>query len=100
MKTSNVIIARVYIRESAKLLNEIVNYLKTDAKIRGVSVFRAVGGYGDTGEHTAFFIDLSLNLPIVIEFFDCKEKIEPALEHLSQKLKPEHIVFWEAKANE
>lgn len=82
------------------MLNTIVSYLKNEAKIRGISVFRAISGFGDTSNHTASLIDLSLDLPLSIEFFDSKDKIEPALEHLSSIIKHEHIVFWEAKAND
>ena len=82
------------------MLNTIVNYLKNEAKIRGISVFRAISGFGETGNHTASLLDLSLDLPLSIEFFDSKEKVEPALEHLSSIIKHEHIVFWEAKAND
>ncbi|OGT44665.1 MAG: hypothetical protein A3E82_03675 [Gammaproteobacteria bacterium RIFCSPHIGHO2_12_FULL_38_11] len=100
MKTVEVIFVKIYITESSHMLNTIIKYLKNDAKIRGISVFRAISGFGDTGNHTASLIDLSLDLPLSIEFFDSKEKIEPALEHLSGIIKYEHIVFWEAKAND
>jgi len=100
MKTMDVIIARIYITESSNLLQPIVNYLKTEAKIRGLSVFRAISGYGETGNHSSSLVDLSLDLPLSIEFFDSKDKIEPALTHLSKLIKHEHIVFWEAKAND
>lgn len=100
MKTMDVIIVRIYITESSHLLNTIVNYLKTEAKIRGISVFRAISGFGETGNHTSSLLDLSLDLPLSIEFFDSKDKIEPALEYLSGIIKHEHIVFWEAKAND
>ena len=100
MKTIDVIIVRIYVMESSHLLTSIVNYLKTEATIRGVSVFRAISGFGETGNHTASLIDLSLDLPLAIEFFDSKDKIESALEHLSKIIKHEHIVFWEAKAND
>lgn len=100
MKTVDVIFVRIYITESSHMLNTIVNYLKNEAKIRGISVFRAIIGFGDTGNHTASLLDLSLDLPLAIEFFDSKDKINPALEHLSQIIKHEHIVFWEAKAND
>ena len=78
----------------------ILNYLKSEVKIRGISVFRAISGYGESGEHSASFVDLSLNLPLVIEFFDNKKKVEVALSHLSEMLNPEHIIFWDAKAND
>lgn len=100
MKTVEVIFVRIYITESSHLLKTIVNYLKNEAKIRGISVFRAISGFGDTGSHTASLIDLSLDLPLAVEFFDSKDKVDPALEHLAGIIKHEHIVFWEAKAND
>jgi len=100
MKTINVTMVRIYITEASHLLDIIVNYLKKEARIRGISIFRAISGFGDTGNHTASFVDLSLNLPLIVEFFDDnKNKIEQALEHLASIIKPEHIVLWEAKAN-
>lgn len=100
MKSIDVVMVRVYITESSHLLKTVVEYLKNEANIRGVSVFRAISGFGETGNHVASLIDLSLDLPLAIEFFDSKEKVEAALEHLSQIIKHEHIVFWEAKAND
>lgn len=99
MKTVDVIFVRIYITESSRMLNTIVNFLKNEANIRGISVFRAISGFGDTGTHTTSLIDLSLDLPLSIEFFDSQDKIEPALEHLSGIVKHEHIVFWKVKAN-
>jgi len=99
MKTIDVVIVRVYITESSKSLKPMLVYLKKEANIRGVSVFRAISGYGESGSHTSSLIDLSLDLPLTIEFFDEKSKIDIALVHLSKTIKPEHIVFWSAKAN-
>jgi len=99
MKTLEVMVVRIYITESSHALNNIVNYLKKEAKIRGFSVFRAISGFGETGSHSASFIDLSLDLPLVIEFFDTKDKVEPVLEHLNETIKPEHIIFWDAQVN-
>lgn len=100
MKTVDVIFVKIYITESSYMLNTIVSYLKKEAKIRGISVFRAISGFGDSGNHTASLVDLSLDLPLSIEFFDSKDKVEPALEYLSGIIKHEHIVFWNAKAND
>jgi len=100
MKTTDVICVKIYITESSHLLNTILNYLKDEVKIRGVSVFRAINGFGDTGNHKASFIDLSLDLPLVIEFFDSKDKVEPAIEHLNGMIKQAHIVFWSARVND
>lgn len=100
MKTIDVLMVRIYITEGSHLLNKIVDYLKNDVQIRGISVFRAISGFGETGNHTATLVDLSLNLPLTLEFFDDdKNKIEKALDHLNTIVKHEHIVLWEAKAN-
>lgn len=99
MKTVDVVMVRIYTMESAHLLKGIVSYLTTEAHVRGVSVFRAINGFGDSGAHGVSLLDFSLDLPLAIEFFDHKDKIDSVLQHLSQTIKPEHIVFWDAKAN-
>lgn len=100
MKSMDVTMVRIYLMESEHLVNKVVSYLKNEAKIRGISVFRAISGFGESGDHTTTLIDLSLNLPLAIEFFDSREKVQIALEYLSQTIKHEHIVFWDAKAND
>lgn len=100
MKTIDVLMVRIYITESSHLLNKIISYLRNDIKIRGISVFRAISGFGESGDHTSSLVDLSLDLPLTIEFFDDnKNTIEKALDELNKIVKPEHIVIWEAKAN-
>ena len=100
MNTLDVLVVRIYITESSHQLKTIIDYLKNEAGIRGVSVFRAISGFGETGEHTTSFVDLSLDLPLIIEFFDSKDKIDPVLDHLNEIIKHEHIVFWKAEAND
>jgi PII-like signaling protein len=100
MKTIDVVMVRIYVMESSHLLSTITSYLTKEANIRGISVFRAISGFGETGHHTASFLDLSLDLPLAIEFFDVKDKIDVALEHLGKIIKHEHIVCWNAKAND
>ena len=53
MNTTNVIMVRIYITESSQLLHTIVTYLKKEANIQGVSVFRAISGFGETGERSS-----------------------------------------------
>ncbi len=99
MNTQDVIFARIYMMESQHELKNIMNYLKNDAKIKGITVFRAIEGFGETGDHSTRFMDLSLDLPLTIEFFDVASKMTPILEHLNSVVKSEHIVFWDAKKN-
>jgi len=99
MNTKKVIVARIYIIESSPLLPIIMNYLTSEAMIRGISVFRAISGFGDTGMHKTSLLDFSLNLPLTLEFFDSKETMEPALAHISTLIKEEHLIFWDALTN-
>ncbi|OGV26265.1 MAG: hypothetical protein A3F18_03725 [Legionellales bacterium RIFCSPHIGHO2_12_FULL_37_14] len=99
MSMHQVLVVRVYVLESEHLLKTILNYLKNEAKIRGVSVFRAISGFGGSGEHQTTLVDLSLDLPLVIEFFDVKTKIEPAIAHLATMVKHEHLIYWEARVH-
>lgn len=99
MKTIEIKVARIYIMEASGSLSAILSYLQKTANVRGVSVFRAISGFGETGKHSTSLLDLSLNLPLTIEFFDEPQKVEHALEYLSTIIKPEHIIFWTAYAN-
>ena len=99
MKTTNVIVARIYVMESTGLLEKILDYLHNEAKLLGVSVFRAISGFGAHGEHNVSLMALSLDLPLSIDFFDIPSKMEPALEYLSTLIESEHLIFWDAKSN-
>ena len=99
METVDVTFVRIYVMESDFLPNSVISYLKNEAKIRGISVFRAVSGFGETGMHSGTSVDPTPNLPLAIEFFDHKDKVEIALKYLSNTIKNNHIVFWDAKAN-
>lgn len=99
MKTIDVLVARIYVMESSHLFHPILDYLKNEAGIQGVSVFRAICGSGKSGTHQASLLNLSLDLPLTIEFFDDKQKMEIALEHLNGMVEPQHILIWDAKTN-
>ena len=91
---------RVYVMETEKKLKPILNYLHDIVKVRGVTVFRAVLGFGESGQvHTSSLVDLSLNLPLAIEFFDSKECTTKIIEHLNTLVEPGHIVSWPIKVN-
>ncbi len=100
MKSITVTMVRIYITESAKLVKPMMDYLHNEAKVRGVSVFRAVSGYGESGEHNSNCMDLSLNLPLTLEFFDYPAKVKEALTYLGTLVRSEHIVFWDVQTLE
>ena len=49
--------------------------------------------------HSSSLLDLSLNLPIVVEFFDEPAKVKRILSHLKDILPPGHVVSWSARVN-
>ena len=98
MKTIDVIIARIYLSEGETQLDTLLKRLHDWEKLRGVTVFRGISGFGPSGEmHTSRLVDLSLHLPVVIEFFDEPDKVNAVIEHLSTHIQPGHIVRWPAQ---
>ncbi|RKZ37460.1 MAG: DUF190 domain-containing protein [Gammaproteobacteria bacterium] len=88
---------RVYLTEASGRLKKLLKYLHDESQVRGVTVLRGISGFGKSGKiHTAHLVDLSLDLPVIIEFFDTPEKITPILSHLETLIEPNHIVYWHA----
>ena len=101
MKTSQVTVVRIYLSEKDAHLDNLLRRLHDWEKVRGVTVFRGISGFGGSGEvHTARLMDLSLDLPVVVEFFDAPDKVSAILEHLHVTIKPGHMVHWNAYVNE
>ena len=98
--SSEVTMVRIYLTEGETQLKTFLKRLRDWEKLRGVTVFRGISGFGNSGViHGADIIDLSLHLPIVLEFFDSPEKIEEICEHLKDIVKPGHVVSWQAQVN-
>ncbi len=101
MKHSDVLMVRIYLTEGEHLLKQLMKKLHDEEKVRGVTVFRGISGFGRSGKmHSASLVDLSLDLPLVLEFFDEPEKVRRILAHLKSLLPPGHVVSWQAQVNE
>ncbi len=101
MTGKEITVVRIYLSEGHAQLNNLLKRMHDWEKVRGLTVFRGISGFGESGEvHSAKFIDLSLDLPIVVEFFDEAEKVAAILEHLNHIVKPGHMVWWTAQSNE
>ncbi len=99
MKTTAVTMVRVYMTESNGL-KHLLAYLHDESQVRGVTVFRGITGFGKSGQvHSSALLDLSMDLPVVVEFFDVPEKVSAILEHMNTWIEPDHIVSWPAAAN-
>jgi len=101
MKFSEVTVVRIYLTETGELQKTLLAKLHDEEKVKGVTVFRGVSGFGRSGKmHSSSLLDLSLDLPLVIEFFDKPDKVKHILTHLRKILPAGHVVSWTAHVNE
>lgn len=98
MKTIDVTFVRIYLTEGKGQMENLVEHLHDREKVRGVTVFRGISGFGHSGKvHSSSLLDISLDLPLVIEFFDEPDRVAQILEHLSGEVAPGHTVSWPAR---
>ncbi|KPK49162.1 MAG: hypothetical protein AMS22_14090 [Thiotrichales bacterium SG8_50] len=101
MTGTSVTMVRIYLTEGEKAVQPLLARLHDEEKVRGVTVFRGISGFGRSGVvHSSRLLDLSIDLPVVIEFFDEPAKVERILEHLTPLLPAGHVVSWPAIVNE
>lgn len=94
MAMETVTLARIYLREGEHLLARLLDTLR-DERVRGVTVLRGIAGFGADREiRTAALADLALDLPLVVEFYDCPERVAAILAHLEIQGGLAHIVSW------
>lgn len=80
-KESTAVLLRIFIGESDKyegknLYSYLVNYLREN-HFAGVTVLRGITGYGNASKiRSSDLLDISSDLPIVIEIVDTESKIE------------------------
>ena len=92
---------RIYWREGKGSLQAMLQRLHEEERVRGVTVFRGVAGYGGSGKlHTNSLVDLSMELPLVIEFFDTPARAAKIIDDLNDTIGPGHIVSWPAQVND
>lgn len=98
---SKVTVARIYLSEGRRRLDTLLARLHDQEQVRGVTVFRGISGFGASGRiHEARLLDLSLDLPLVVEFFDRPERVARILEDLKDLIEPGHAITWDADLND
>lgn len=86
--------------EGHDLLNKALDILRNEEKIMGATVMRAIAGMGASRDiHTSSLLDLSLELPLILEFYDEPLKVEKAIQALKSRLELKHIVSWPGTAH-
>ena len=102
-------LVRIFLSEQEKIksvpLYEHIVLKCKELNIAGATVIRGIMGYGaDRMMHTAKLLDLSVNLPIIIEIIDTEEniaKIRPILDEIINKgfitIEKVHVVKYRNK---
>jgi Uncharacterized conserved protein len=100
MTTSDVTVVRIYCSEKGGEHRRLLELLHDREQVAGVTAFRGIAGFGGSGRiHETHLLDISLDLPVIIEFFDRPERVEAIMEHLRPLVKPGHMIAWPARAN-
>lgn len=100
---SDVTVVRIYLSEAdhghhKTLMQEILNILHDQHRVRGVTVFRGIAGFSGGGEvHAADMLRIMVDLPLVIEFFDEPTVAEAVMALLRDMLPEQRIVHWRAE---
>jgi len=101
MMATDVTVVRIYCSEQDGRYRELLARLHEQEKVAGVTVFRAISGFGSSGRiHSAELLDMSLDLPLVVEFFDSPERVQAVIGRLREFIKPGHIVSWPAQVHD
>ena len=99
---TNVTMVRIYIKEGDKvqghdLMREIFHLLHEQHKVRGVTVFRGVAGFGSKGEvHADDLLRMTVHLPLILEFFDDAARVAAVLPTIQSMVPAWHVVWWQA----
>ena len=92
MKTnSDASLMRIYLQESERsghqALYEVIVSEARDAGLYGATVLRGIRGFGPSAEIlSSRILDLSSDLPIVVEIIDREDRIEAFLEKINRLL--------------
>lgn len=74
-----------------KLERTLIDYLVRSG-VSGATVWTGVDGFGKRGRSTLKIEGLTINLPMVIEIIDSKEKLEPMLPEIKRMVDENGLV--------
>jgi hypothetical protein len=93
-------LVRVYLTEAEHLLEPLVRQLHDVERVRGLTAFRGILGFGASGQvHTSRLADVRPDLPLVLEFYDSPERAAAIIEHLKSRVNPAHIISWNVQSH-
>jgi len=100
MSATEVTMVRVYLTEHEAHLKDLLEGLHSQHRVRGATVFRGIAGFGESGVlHSSSLLDLSMDLPLVLEFFDLPDRAQQAVSWLEKQVGAGCVVCWSARVN-
>jgi len=100
MLQNEMTIVRIYLHEAdhgrrKSLMQEILNILHDQHRVKGVTVFRGIAGLSNSGEvYASDILRLDVDLPVVIEFFDAPAVVAAVLQLLQELIPEGRIISW------
>lgn len=83
--------------ESEHHLKKVLKVLHDEVKVAHATVFRGMEGFEKGREvHDSQILSLSLDLPLIVEFFDAPENAERAAEKIKGIIEKGHIISFAA----
>ncbi|MCG5055214.1 MAG: DUF190 domain-containing protein [Myxococcales bacterium] len=94
--SSAILVVRVYVTESRARLRKVMNLLRESGRLRGMTVFKGIAGFGPTMPES---VDPSepTDPPVVLEFFDDRERVAETIAYLKTMIAPHHIITFPAE---
>ncbi len=91
-------VARIYVTEGKHVHDKVFRILHDEHKVMGVTLFRGISGFGRSGEtHAAGLLDISFDLPVVIEFFDTEDNVQQALNSIADLIPAGNVLLFDAE---
>jgi len=94
------IMVRVNLRESdhgkrRNLMDEVLNALRDQFRLDGVSVLRGIAGMnGDRIVHASDMMHFDVDLPLIVEFCCAPDTAAAVISLLAPMVPPGHIISW------
>lgn len=93
MSTIPITVARIYSREKERTLQKTLKDLHDVHHVMGATIFRGTQGFSLDGVmHETRLVDLSLDLPLILEFFDTPERVEAVLDALESEIQRHAVI--------
>lgn len=97
MQTTSITVARIYSREKEHNLQNALKFLHDEHRVMGATIIRGIQGFSLDGVmHEVSLVDLSLDLPLILEFFDTPERVKIVLEALETQISHHAVICTEA----